>query len=177
MRLIGQKRFYDYLYTHFGILVMTKSALGLESLVFTGCFEMQPNADSLLPYIDHEAIHDEYALCEEVRQVGLYCTGSSKSFNLELNPKGTAFQQTVWRQLTEIPFGETRTYTDVAHLIGNDHAVRAIGGAVGKNPIPLIIPCHRVIGKDGSMTGFSANGGIELKKRLLSHEGNRIFTE
>jgi len=101
-------------------------------------------------------------------QLEEYFAGTRKEFQLALNSKGTEFQQKVWAALLEIPFGETRSYGEQARLIGDYKAVRAVGLANGKNPIPIIVPCHRVIGADGSMTGFG--GGIERKKWLLAHE-------
>ena len=108
------------------------------------------------------------ALVETRRQLEEYFAGSRRDFELPMQSKGTEFQQKVWSALLEIPFGETRSYGEQARLIGDYKAVRAVGLANGKNPIPVIVPCHRVIGADGSMTGFG--GGIERKKWLLAHE-------
>ncbi|MCP4340323.1 MAG: methylated-DNA--[protein]-cysteine S-methyltransferase [Desulfobulbaceae bacterium] len=83
-------------------------------------------------------------------------------------PKGTAFQKRVWQELQKIPFGQTTSYGEIAKRIGNSKASRAVGMANGKNPIPIIVPCHRVIGKDGSLTGFG--GGLDIKKQLLKLE-------
>jgi methylated-DNA-[protein]-cysteine S-methyltransferase len=98
-------------------------------------------------------------------------TGSAerKKFDLPLAPTGTDFQRRVWDSLGKIPWGETRSYRDIARAIGNTAAVRAVGAANGRNPLPIIVPCHRVIGSDGSLTGFA--GGIEAKKTLLKLEG------
>jgi len=103
-------------------------------------------------------------------QLDGYFAGSLKQFTLELDFKGrgTEFQQKVWHQLLEIPYGETISYGELARRIGSPKAFRAVGMANGKNPISIIIPCHRVIGKDGSLTGFG--GGIDVKKQLLSLE-------
>jgi methylated-DNA-[protein]-cysteine S-methyltransferase len=101
-------------------------------------------------------------------QIRRYFDGESIAFDLPLNPTGTPFQCAVWQALTEIPYGETRSYQDIAKSIGNIKAVRAVGGAVNKNPIMIVIPCHRVIGKDGSLVGFY--GGLDLKQRLLNLE-------
>ncbi|ROH85968.1 methylated-DNA--[protein]-cysteine S-methyltransferase [Stagnimonas aquatica] len=105
------------------------------------------------------------AACAQLEE---YFAGRRKGFQLPMNSKGTEFQQKVWAALLEIPFGETRSYGEQARLIGDHKAVRAVGLANGRNPIPIIVPCHRVIGADGSMTGFG--GGIERKKWLLAHE-------
>ncbi|TAJ55693.1 MAG: methylated-DNA--[protein]-cysteine S-methyltransferase [Nevskiaceae bacterium] len=108
------------------------------------------------------------ALLMARRQLEEYFAGTRTDFDLPISPKGTEFQQRVWAALLEIPFGETRSYGEQARLIGDYKAVRAVGLANGRNPIPVIVPCHRVIGADGSMTGFG--GGIERKKWLLAHE-------
>jgi len=102
------------------------------------------------------------------QQLEQYFAGARREFELPLSSKGTEFQQKVWSALGQIPFGETRSYGEQARLVGDYKAVRAVGMANGKNPIPIIVPCHRVIGADGSMTGFG--GGIERKKWLLAHE-------
>ncbi|GGG68927.1 methylated-DNA--[protein]-cysteine S-methyltransferase [Edaphobacter dinghuensis] len=90
-------------------------------------------------------------------------------FTLRLAPEGTSFQQNVWRHLRKIPYGETRTYAQLADAIGNRAAIRAVGLANGRNPISIVVPCHRVIGSDGSLTGYA--GGLERKKFLLELEG------
>ncbi|NIR29867.1 MAG: methylated-DNA--[protein]-cysteine S-methyltransferase [Gammaproteobacteria bacterium] len=100
-----------------------------------------------------------------------YFSGRRRRFGLELAPQGTAFQRSVWRALQDIPFGETRTYADIARAIGRPRASRAVGRATGANPIPIVIPCHRVVGSDGSLVGFG--GGLDVKAALLAHEGQR----
>ena len=102
-------------------------------------------------------------------QLQEYFSGTRHSFDLPLAPEGTEFQQSVWKQLRQIPHGQTCSYKDIAVGIGKPKAVRAVGAANGRNPIPIVVPCHRVIGSDGSLTGFS--GGIDLKKQLLELEG------
>jgi methylated-DNA-[protein]-cysteine S-methyltransferase len=108
-------------------------------------------------------------LRKAAQQLQEYFSGSRREFDLPLNPHGTEFQQRVWRELTKIPFGETRSYGQLAKRIGNPNGSRAVGLANGRNPIAIIVPCHRVIGADGSLTGFG--GGIERKEWLLNHEG------
>ncbi len=108
---------------------------------------------------------------EAVKQLTEYFDGKRKVFDLPLNPQGTEFQRNVWTALTEIPYGKVCSYQDIAVKIGNPKAVRAVGGANNKNPILIIIPCHRVIGKDGSLVGYG--GGLEIKKYLLSLEHNK----
>jgi methylated-DNA-[protein]-cysteine S-methyltransferase len=104
------------------------------------------------------------------RQLQEYFAVKRRAFDLPLNPQGTEFQQRVWRELVQIPFGETRSYGQLAKLLGNPNGSRAVGLANGRNPIALIVPCHRVIGADGSLTGFG--GGLDRKEWLLSHEGH-----
>jgi O-6-methylguanine DNA methyltransferase len=116
------------------------------------------------------------ARCEEAfapnraaaAQIVEYLDGKRRSFELALDPRGTAFQRAVWRALAGIPYGETRSYAEVAIAIGKPRAVRAVGAANGANPLALVVPCHRVIAADGSLGGFG--GGLELKARLLAME-------
>jgi len=105
-------------------------------------------------------------------QLRAYFAGELTSFDLQLAPAGTSFQQAVWAALRLIPYGETRSYAAIARELGNPDATRAVGAANGLNPLPIVIPCHRVIGSDGSMTGFG--GGIECKKFLLSLEQQHL---
>jgi methylated-DNA-[protein]-cysteine S-methyltransferase len=108
-------------------------------------------------------------LAETTRQLTDYFSGARRVFDLPLRMAGTEFQRRVWRELTKIPFGETLSYGQLAQRIGNSNASRAVGLANGRNPIAVIVPCHRVIGADGSLTGFG--GGLPRKQWLLSHEG------
>ena len=105
------------------------------------------------------------------KQLDEYFSGKRQKFSLELQLEGTAFQKKVWEQLQKIPFGETASYRDIAVAVGNEKAVRAVGGANGKNNIAIIIPCHRVIGADGGLVGFG--GGLWRKVWLLNHENSR----
>lgn len=98
-----------------------------------------------------------------------YFAGARCDFDLPLRPQGTAFQMDVWRTLATIPYGDTWSYRDLARAIGKPDAVRAVGAANGRNPLPIVLPCHRVIGADGSMTGFG--GGLPTKEALLRLEG------
>ena len=101
-----------------------------------------------------------------------YFQGRLKKFDLPLADQGTPFQKEVWRALLTIPFGQTRTYAELAGQIGRPRAFRAVGAANGRNPISIVVPCHRVIGSDGSLTGFG--GGLALKQALLDHEAGRL---
>jgi methylated-DNA-[protein]-cysteine S-methyltransferase len=112
--------------------------------------------------------HDPAALAGPARQLAEYFAGERTEFELELSPAGTAFQQRVWALLLEIPYGETTTYGALADELGNPRTVRAVGLANGRNPISIVVPCHRVIGADGSLVGYG--GGLERKRALLAHE-------
>ncbi|HEY4533292.1 MAG TPA: methylated-DNA--[protein]-cysteine S-methyltransferase [Fusobacterium sp.] len=108
-------------------------------------------------------------LLEEVeRQLQEYFAGRLQHFDLPLHPQGTEFQKKVWKALMSIPYGETRSYGEIAKRIGNEKAVRAVGGANHVNPISIVIPCHRVIGKNGTLTGYG--GGLKIKETLLTLE-------
>jgi methylated-DNA-[protein]-cysteine S-methyltransferase len=111
-------------------------------------------------------------LDEARRQLVAYFAGRLRAFDLPLAPNGTEFQRRVWTELTKIPFGATISYARLARRVSNAAAVRAVGAANGRNPIPIIVPCHRVIGSDGSLTGFG--GGLARKQWLLKHEGGQI---
>ena len=106
-------------------------------------------------------------------QLREYFAGARRTFDLPLAPHGTAFQQRVWAALRAIPYGETRTYGELAAAIGSPNASRAVGMANHRNPIPIIIPCHRVIGANGTLTGYA--GGLEVKRKLLALEGINIL--
>lgn len=116
---------------------------------------------------------DNPILLEAERQLNEYFAGKRNHFDLELDFVGTEFQKKVWQALLTIPFGETRSYGEIAVQIGNAKAVRAVGAANGKNPISIIAPCHRVIGASGALTGFA--GGLGAKKLLLTLESNHAL--
>lgn len=107
-------------------------------------------------------------LDEAAKQLEEYFKGERREFQLPLNPQGTAFQKQVWQALCQIPYGETRSYKDIAEMIGNPKACRAVGGANNKNPIMIVIPCHRVIGANGKLVGYG--GGLNIKEYLLNIE-------
>jgi methylated-DNA-[protein]-cysteine S-methyltransferase len=113
-------------------------------------------------------VRDERALAPLRRQLEEYFAGERRDFELELAPRGTPFQLSVWRQLCAIPYGETASYGEIAGAVGQPGAARAVGGANNRNPIAIVIPCHRVIGANGTLTGYG--GGLPRKQRLLSLE-------
>ncbi|MEE8349459.1 MAG: methylated-DNA--[protein]-cysteine S-methyltransferase [Acidobacteriota bacterium] len=110
-------------------------------------------------------------LVEATKQLTRYFTGQNQAFDLALDLRGTPFQIRVWRELLKISYGTTVSYGEVARAIGNPRACQAVGAAVGRNPIPIVVPCHRVIGHDGALVGF--RGGLPTKKKLLALEGAR----
>ena len=116
---------------------------------------------------------DEPVLAEARRQLAEHFAGERTDFDLPLAPPGTAFQQRVWAELQRIPFGTTATYGEIATRLGDPKAVRAVGLANGRNPIAVVVPCHRVIGSDGKLRGYA--GGIERKQRLLALEDASLF--
>jgi len=116
-----------------------------------------------------EIVEDASRTAEVRRQLAEYFAGERREFDLRLAPEGTPFERAVWAELARIPFGETRSYGEIARTLGRPDAARAVGRANGANPIPIVVPCHRVIGADGSLTGFG--GGLDVKARLLELEG------
>lgn len=142
--------------TPIGRLTLAASGEALVAIDFPGGARTGPDGAGL-------------PVLERARQQLLeYFAGSRTSFDLPCAPAGTAFQRAVWRELAAIPFGETRSYGELAARLGRPAAARAVGAANGRNPLPVVIPCHRVIGADGSLTGYG--GGEERKRWLLRHE-------
>ena len=123
-------------------------------------------------FVNHNFIENQEnkIIRQTIKQFDEYFRGKRKKFELPLNPKGTEFQKKVWQQLMNIPYGKTSTYKDIATLIGNTNASRAVGNANNKNPIAIIIPCHRVIGSNNKLTGYA--GGLDKKEKLLNLEKN-----
>jgi len=125
-------------------------------------------------FFENHARNEEYVINETqlhkqaIKQLEEYFAGKRKKFDLMLNPKGTDFQQRVWESLLEIPYGHTASYKDIAKAAGNEKACRAVGMANNRNPISVIIPCHRVIGRNGKLVGYG--GGLEIKEFLLNLE-------
>ena len=118
------------------------------------------------PLPDWQPTKTEFGEC--VKQLDKYFAGKLRKFSLDLAPQGTLFQREVWDALLQIPYGETRSYQDIAYAIGNPKAVRAVGNSNARNPIAIIIPCHRVIGANGKLTGYA--GGLAYKRALLDLE-------
>lgn len=128
--------------------------------------------ESIPQIVEGGAERETSIIGEAYRQLKEYFSGSRKTFDLPLAPKGTDFQQSAWQALLTIPYGETRSYKEIAEQIGNPKACRAVGMANNRNPISIVVPCHRVIGSNGSLVGYG--GGLDIKKQLLDLE--RKFT-
>ena len=137
-----------------------------EDALVAVLWEKEKSGRVKLPKMESSPEHP--LLLETENQLEEYFTGIRKSFDLPLNPIGTDFQKKVWTELQLISYGNTTTYGDIAERIGSPQSARAIGAANGKNPLSIIVPCHRVIGSDGDLTGFA--GGIASKEKLLSIE-------
>lgn len=139
-----------------------------------GILEIKGNTDALASVLfkDGETVTVSEIIPKELEvaviQLREYFDGKRKQFNLKLSPEGTEFQKRVWNQLQQIPFGKTTSYQQMANTLGDPKVIRAAAAANGKNPISIIIPCHRVIGSDGSLTGYA--GGLHRKKWLLEFE-------
>lgn len=146
-----------------GLLTLTASDAGLGGLYFEGDARAADAAATLA--------HDGAPFDGAIAQLVEYFAGRRTAFDLVLAPEGTPFQRRVWAALIEIPFGETRSYGELAQGLGAPSASRAVGAANGQNPIAIIVPCHRVIGKSGALTGFA--GGLPRKRFLLEHESSR----
>jgi len=149
---------FQYLDTPIGTLRLISNGAALVNIEFAGQYGTN----------DAVAISDSVLAACAV-QLTDYFAGQRRHFELLLAPRGTPFQQSVWAALADIPYGELRSYRDIARTIGNPGAVRAVGAANGRNPLPIVVPCHRVIGSNGALTGFA--GGLEVKRFLLGLEG------
>ena len=125
--------------------------------------------------IDAAWNRDDDFFADVKNQILAWFNGEQKTFDVKLNPQGTDYQKSVWRELEKIPYGELRTYKEIAQKLGNDKANRAVGLANSKNPIPLIIPCHRVIGANGHLTGFAH--GLDIKEKLINFEQSNLHNE
>jgi methylated-DNA-[protein]-cysteine S-methyltransferase len=139
-------------------LRLVTSASGIRAIEF----DLQPVSE--WPRNDRNPL-----LLEAARQLRAYFAGQLREFQLPLDIEGTDFQKRVWGQVAAIPYGETRSYLQIAQALGSPRAVRAVGAANGANPVPIVVPCHRVIGAKGKLVGYG--GGLALKKRLLELEG------
>ena len=145
--------------TPIGVLTLVASDVGLRRVLWPG----QRSA------VDGAVVNDHHpVLVAAAAQLSEYFAGDRRRFDLPLDLVGTDFQKQAWSALAEVPYGETSSYGEQARRIGRAGAFRAVGAANGKNPVPIVLPCHRIVGSDGSLTGFA--GGLECKQRLLALE-------
>jgi methylated-DNA-[protein]-cysteine S-methyltransferase len=156
------ERFQTRYESRFGTLTLLSDGESLTAVRFSSqADDSQLSADST------------QLLQETCRQLDAFFSGELKKFELPLAPQiGTEFQQAVWHELRRVPYGTTITYTELARRVGRPAAVRAVGAANGRNPLPIVVPCHRVIGADGRLTGYA--GGLHLKQTLLDLESGRL---
>jgi methylated-DNA-[protein]-cysteine S-methyltransferase len=151
-----------------GPLLLAADDTGLRSIDFVN--GRPPGKRSAYP--DPSSRANPALLREAIRQLAAYFAGELEIFDLPLAPEGTPFQLAVWRRLSDIPYGETISYGELARRLGNPKASRAVGLANGANPIPIVIPCHRVIGSNGKLTGYG--GGLPIKEKLLALERRQL---
>lgn|SRR5690625_2161685 len=163
--------YYDELETPIGILTLLGDGASVLRIDFGTMTNLE---EKYLKWVKRyfgqmNIVHDPTAFKKAKEELSAYFKGNIKSFTFSYKFHGTPFQQQVWQALVDtIPFGQTKSYKDIAEIIGNPKAVRAVGGAVNKNPFSIVVPCHRVIGSNGSMVGY--NGGLDKKEYLLSFE-------
>jgi methylated-DNA-[protein]-cysteine S-methyltransferase len=148
--------------TPIGELRLVASEQGLREVLWPSREPAEPVSDEGSP-----------VLTEATRQLEEYFAGTRERFSLPLDLHGTAFQRAAWLALADIPYGRTVSYAEQARRLGRPRAVRAVGAANGRNPVPIVLPCHRIVGSDGSLTGFG--GGLDVKRALLEHEGATLF--
>ncbi len=161
------RQFYDTFSTPVGDFSVASNANGaVIATAFGGLPDLRER------FAADELVHDAGRAALVRQEVSEYFSGKRQNFTLALSPSGTPFQQSVWTALQRIPFGQTRSYGELASALGNPGAARAIGRANATNPIALVIPCHRVIGGDGGLSGFAF--GEDIKRALLEHEKSRM---
>jgi methylated-DNA-[protein]-cysteine S-methyltransferase len=160
--------FYKIFASPVGALKLVASHEGLAAILWEQDDPKRVRLGELIENPEHPI------LIQAEQQLGEYFAGQRTTFTVKLDMVGTEFQKKVWEALLTIPFGETRTYADIARQVGSPNAFRAVGAANGRNPVSILAPCHRAIGSDGSLTGFA--GGLETKQYLLALEGRREKT-
>ncbi len=169
-----QKRptiFYAYMETPIGKLLVASSEKGLVRIMLPREGKVDFLSRLKKEYPGETLVKDREKNLLVIKQLEEYFDGSRTVFSPPLDIRGTEFQKSVWKAVARVPYGETRSYGEIARSIGKPRAYRAVGNANRKNPIPIVIPCHRIIGSDGSLTGFG--GGIPLKKKLLELESKK----
>lgn len=146
-----------------GPILLGASGKGIVGLYFDGVHRRQPKHTEMWK-------HDDHRFGDVRKQLAQYFSGKRRAFDLELDVSGTPFFQSVWAELRKIPYGKTISYTEIAEQIGNPKAVRAVGMANARNPVSIIVPCHRVVARDGKLTGYA--GGVNTKQWLLDLENS-----
>lgn len=154
--------YYTRLNTIFCEMILVGDEQGLTNLY------LNISQDNISVKISNKWILNDDFFSDIINQLNEYISGKRKVFSVKLNLKGTDFQKRVWDELIKIPYGKLYTYKQIATLVGNENASRAVGMANNKNPIPIIIPCHRVIGSNGKLVGYA--GGLIIKEQLINHE-------
>ena len=157
--------------TPIGLLTLVASDVGLRAVLWPGEGDTRVRIDSA--DTDSTGVSASRVLAEAEGQLGEYFLGARQTFDIDLDPVGTDFQQAAWTALRMIPYGETISYGEQAFKLGDRRKARAVGAANGRNPISIIVPCHRVVGSSGALTGFA--GGLETKAWLLDHERAKVF--
>lgn len=166
--MVMETLYYSHLRSPVGPLTVAVSERGLVALEFG---DAHPSRNGRAPHpVEWQESTEKTA--PYVKQLEEYFSGMRREFTLPLDLRGTEFQKRCWQALVEIPYGHTRTYADVARAVGKPRAFRAVGLANNRNPVAIIVPCHRVIGSDGSLTGYG--GGLNVKEELLRLEGARL---
>jgi methylated-DNA-[protein]-cysteine S-methyltransferase len=159
----GTRHVYKRMNSPVGMLTLAATDVGLAAILW------ERDREDRVRLRLAAASNDHPVLVEAERQLEEYFTGRRTQFSLKLDVSGTPFQRSVWNALWTIPYGETRSYAQIAAQIGKPRAVRAVGAANGRNPVSIVTPCHRVIGSSGALTGFA--GGLDVKAHLLAFEG------
>jgi len=164
-----EKIFYSFMETQFGTLLLASTEKGMKRIMLSGSNQLNQLRQEFGKNQLRENKNFNENAAEQLRQ---YFQGKRKQFSLPLDLEGTDFQKQVLWAVQEVLYGTTQSYKEIAQKIGNPRAVRAVGNANRTNPLPIIIPCHRIIGSDGSMTGYG--GGIDLKRKLLEFEKRHV---
>ena len=165
--------YYEVIESELGPLFVGGSAAGVHRIDFLRDSRDERHFVECLARESGEAtVRDATAAATAVGQLREYFAGERRRFDLPIAPAGTPFRQRVWRLLLEIPHGETATYGEIANRLGTPDAARAVGAAVGRNPLAVVIPCHRVVGTNGALTGYA--GGLDRKRWLLNHEATAL---
>ena len=160
---MGDPHYFATMPSPVGELTLVASGHGLRAILWPDDDDRVPLPEAMLEQQDRPVLTDAK------RQLTEYFEGSRTEFDLPLDLRGTEFQKAAWQALADIPYGTTASYAEQASRIGRPTAVRAIGAANGRNPLSIVLPCHRVVGSNGSLTGFA--GGLDSKRLLLQHEG------